>query len=111
MLLPNGLRAIASVAKLANYCLDPNHPRGRHKARASAAGLGLTREHAFLLRSTLLEAAAVADTVVLGAVDGFGARYVLDLILSGPKGMALLRSVWIVKTHEDFPRFVTCFPL
>ena len=111
MFLPNGARAVVEVAKLAHYCLDPSHPRGRHKARAFTARLGLTREHAFLLRSALLHAASVADTVILGRVDSFGARYVLDFVLTGPKGPGILRSIWIVKAGEDFPRLVSCYLL
>ena len=33
MKLPSGARAVVDVAKLCDYCLSPDHPRGRHKAR------------------------------------------------------------------------------
>jgi len=35
MKLPGGERANVDVAKLRDYCLNPTHPRGRHKARVS----------------------------------------------------------------------------
>jgi len=33
--LPIGDFAIMGIAKLRDYCLNPAHPRGRHKARVS----------------------------------------------------------------------------
>lgn len=58
MSLPNGDRAVVDVAKLRDYCLDPNHEDGKHKARMLAAVLGLTRSDCEWLRERLLEAAA-----------------------------------------------------
>lgn len=40
MKLPNADRAIVDVAKLRDYCLNPNHEEGKHKARVFAASLG-----------------------------------------------------------------------
>jgi hypothetical protein len=57
MNLPNANRAVVDIAKLRDYCLSPDHPRGRHKARVFAASLGLTANHAEELRDALLEAA------------------------------------------------------
>jgi hypothetical protein len=37
MKLPNGDRAIVDLEKLRAYCLNPQHPRGRHKARVFAS--------------------------------------------------------------------------
>ncbi len=42
MKLPNGERAVVDIIKLQDYCLNPAHPRGQHKARVFAAALGLT---------------------------------------------------------------------
>jgi ribosomal protein L16/L10AE len=55
--LPDGDRGIVDVRKLEDYCLSPEHPRGRHKARVFLEALGLTRNDANWLRSMLLEAA------------------------------------------------------
>ena len=57
MKLPNPDRAVVDIAKLRDYCLNPEHPRGRHKARLFAAKLGLTADHAETLREALLAAA------------------------------------------------------
>lgn len=40
MRLPNGARAILDARKLVDYCLNPDSPRGRHKARVFASSRG-----------------------------------------------------------------------
>jgi hypothetical protein len=111
MRLPNSERALVELAKLADYCLDPSHLRGQHKARVFASRLGLGRNDAGAVRAALLEAANQAENVVRGAIEGFGSRYILDFRLSGPKGSATVRSAWIVRVGEDFPRFTSCYVL
>ncbi len=49
MKLPGGNAAIVDRQKLTGYCLNPEHPRGKHKARVFAM-LGLTAENADELR-------------------------------------------------------------
>lgn len=34
MKLPNAENAVVSIEKLRDYSLNPNHPEGKHKARA-----------------------------------------------------------------------------
>jgi len=50
MKLPGGDNAIVDIAKLRDYCLDPQHPRGRHKPRVFAATLGLAQTDGEFLR-------------------------------------------------------------
>lgn len=109
MRLPNGDQAIVEMAKLTDYCLSFEHPRGRHKARRFLSALGLTREHAGELRDALLVAAADSDTVVAGESDRFGRRYVIDFEYVGPGGSAWVRSGWIVRADEIAPRLTTCY--
>jgi hypothetical protein len=111
MKLPGGDRAVVELAKLTDYCLDETHPRGRHKARVFAARLGLDRADAALLRGELLRAAAKSPDAVEGATDGFGRRFTLDLVVAGPKGSGVVRSAWIARTGEDFPRLTSCYLL
>jgi hypothetical protein len=85
MKLPGGERAYVDMAKLRDYCLDPTHPRGRHKARAFATRLGLTSARAAELRDALLTAARENDAV-LGEHDGFGQRFVVEFTMQGPEG-------------------------
>ena len=58
MKLPGVERAVADIAKLRDYCLNPSHPRGRHKARMFAAVLGLEQADAEFLREELLRPCA-----------------------------------------------------
>ena len=111
MRLPNGENALVELAKVADYCLNPTHFRGQHKARVFASRLGLEQNDAAFVRAALHNAAKVAENALRGAVDGFGTRYVLDFELSGPKGSAMIRSAWIVRQNEDFPRFTSCYVL
>lgn len=102
---------MVELAKLTDYCLDETHPRGRHKARVFAARLGLGRANAAVLRAELLRAAASSPDGVEGVADGFGRRFTLDLVVAGPKGSGVVRSGWIVRTGEDFPRLTSCYLL
>jgi hypothetical protein len=110
MKLPNGDRAVVEIKKLRDYCLDPKHPRGQHKARVFASAIGLSQHDAAQLQSALL-AAAVSNNAVQGQQDAYGSRYMIDFVMKGPKGEATVRSRWIVREGEDFPRFTTCYVL
>jgi hypothetical protein len=110
MKLPNAERAVVEIEKLWDYCLNPAHPRGRHKARVFLSSCGMTAEHADELRDALLNAALNLEAE-LGEEDDYGQRYVIDLEVTGPTGTAVVRSAWIVRRDEDFPRFVSCYVL
>ena len=46
-----------------------------------------------------------------GVTDGFGRRFTLDLVVAGPQGSGVVRSAWIARTGEDFPRLTSCYLL
>jgi hypothetical protein len=108
--LPNPERAVVDIQKLRDYCLNPEHRRGCHKARVFASSLGLTAADASYLRKALLVAARENDAVPAEA-DEYGKRYVVDFMASGPAGKAAVRGSWIVRRGEDFPRLTSCFVL
>jgi hypothetical protein len=108
MKLPNGDHAVVDIAKLRNYCLDPTHLRGRHKARVFASALGLTADDAEELRQVLLANAAAVDARRIGD-DEYGERYVLDFDVARGKWSARVRSGWIVRRGESFPRLTSCY--
>ncbi len=110
MKLPNSERVVVDVAKLRDYCLNPDHPRGRHKARAFTAAIGLTADQAEELRDALLEAAHTEEAIATDQ-DEYGQRYVVDFTMNGPAGQARVRSGWIVRRGEDFARLTSCFVL
>ena len=110
MNLPNAHRAVVDIAKLRDYCLNPDHPRGRHKARVFAAVLGLTADNAEMLQEALLDAARDYQAAG-GENDAFGARFVVDFEMDGPAATVRVRSSWIVRASEDFPRLTSCYVL
>jgi hypothetical protein len=110
MPLPRSERAVLDLRKLEDYCLDPSHPRGRHKARVFRDALGLIRTDARWLRDALL--AGVREQEAIGmAEDGFGVRWRIDVRVQRQTREAVVRSVWIVPVGEGAPRFVTCWVL
>jgi hypothetical protein len=110
MILPSAERAVVDIAKLRDYCLNPDHLRGRHKARVFARVLGVTAEQAEDLREALLAAARTGHATA-GDRDDYGQRYVVDFIMEGTSGSATVRSSWIVRVGEDFPRLTSCYVL
>lgn len=110
MKLPNIDRAVVDVRKLRDYCFSREHPRGRHKARVFQSALGWTAASADEVRLKLLEAVQREEASLLGS-DDWGQRYALDFIEHGPAGPVTVRSLWVVRRLEDFPRFASCYIL
>lgn len=108
MKLPNGERAVVELEKILDYCLSPDHTRGKHKARVFLSSCGLTAEYADDLRDALLSAAVNLDAQS-GEGDDYGQRYVIELEVTGPTATVRVRSAWIIRREEDFPRFVSCY--
>ena len=104
--LPHGDLAILDIRKIGDYCLSPSHPRGRHKARVFREALGLQQSDAAWLRDALLVAAA-GDFAVPVATDAWGTHWRLDVTIRRHRNIAVVRTLWIVRTGEDVPRFVT----
>ncbi len=94
----------------ANYCLNAAHSCGRHKARVFASALRLFREDAEWLKAKLLNAALRGDATK-GEEDEYGYRYVLDFHCERNDTSVIIRSGWIVRRGEDFPRLTTCYVL
>lgn len=111
MKLPNGIKAVIDIEKLRDYCLSAQHPEGRHKARVFLSALEMTSSDADKLREILLVAAAVNNEASITGTDQYGCRYTLDVLVTWKRREALVRSAWIIKTSEDFPRLVSCYVL
>jgi len=108
--LPGAERAVVDIRKLRDYCLDPNSPKGRSKARVLASTLGLTKSDADFLREALLRAAWEMECVA-GEADEYGRRYTLDFELRTALGERRIRSGWIVREGEVFHSLTTCYVL
>jgi hypothetical protein len=107
-MLPNGHRAFVDMAKLVDYCLNASHEDGKHKARVFLSALGLRRGDAALLRRRLLEAAVREPATVVSSTR-FGALYTLEFPMTTSVGSATIKSGWIIRYGEDFPRLITCY--
>lgn len=110
MLIPNAENAIVDIRKLRDYCLNPNHDDGKHKARLFSSMLGITAENAEELRQVLLEVVKTHQAQP-GMEDEFGQRYTLDFTLKWQNRSATLRSGWIIEHHANTPKLTTCYPL
>ena len=110
MELPNGERAIVPIEKLRDYCLNPTHRVGSHKAHVFEAVLDLTAVDAEVLQQRLLTVARTGDAVV-GMRNAYGQRYIVDFEMTTAVGMAVVRSTWIVLVGEDVPRLTSCYVL
>ena len=110
MKLPHAERVTIDLAKLRDYCLNPRHPRGRHKARVFRAALGYTARDAEALRDAILAAVPTLEARS-AAKDEFGRRYVVDCPVAGPRGSGVVRTAWIVPYGAKVPHLTTCFVL
>jgi hypothetical protein len=108
--LPHSDEAILDIRKIEDYCLSPSHPRGRHKARVFREALGLQRSDAAWLRDILLEAARSSEASSI-ALAPWGTHWRLDATIRRQGKSAVVRTIWIVRTGESAPRFVTCWVL
>ncbi|MEH2177073.1 DUF6883 domain-containing protein [Nostoc sp.] len=108
MKLPNRECAIVEIDKIAGYCLNPEHPEGKHKARIFKSALGLNLDDAEELQAILLQAVANYDAIP-GKKNPYGQKYIIDFPLNRSDKQAIIQSVWIVRNNEGFPRLVTCY--
>jgi hypothetical protein len=112
MRLPSAENAVLDIEKLRDYCLNPNHAEGKHKARVFFDKLGIRQNDAEDLRQAILEGILLADAIEQEP-SPFGRRFVVDLVVSRDEGVvlssAVVRTAWMIRNGEDFPRLTTCF--
>ncbi|MFM7448170.1 MAG: DUF6883 domain-containing protein [Leptolyngbyaceae cyanobacterium] len=107
MKLPNGELAMIPIEKLTDYCLNPNHSSGKHKARVFASALGITVENAKALRQ-LIATAAIEGEVIQQNSTEFGQLYKVDWAIPDQESM-ILRTLWEITTGQPNPRLVSAF--
>lgn len=110
MKIPNSGNAVIDIAKIRDYCLNPDHSVGKHKAYVFQSALNLTVEDADMLRDILLEG-VIQEEAVFGEQDEYGQRYTVDITVTIGDKQAQVRSGWIIRADENFPRLTTCFVL
>ena len=107
-LLPNYKQAFIALEKLNDYCLNPLHPVGKDKAIVFRSALGFTDQDANLLSRIIIEQLP-ENEAILGKVDQYGKRYEVDMKICNLDKVAVIRTGWIIKKSEDFPRLITCY--
>ncbi|MYC77494.1 hypothetical protein F4X10_17155 [Candidatus Poribacteria bacterium] len=108
--LPQPERAIVHINKLTDYCLNPEHSSGKHKARVFKSTLNLGLEDAETLRTALLDVVH-QEMAKPTKRNAYGQKYVIDFEMRHLGRIAEVRTVWIVRDNENFPRFITCYIL
>jgi hypothetical protein len=107
---PHIERAVLDLRKLESYCLNPRHPRGRHKARLFRDVLDLGSADAEWLKDILLKSLADREAVAAGS-DAFGDRWRVDIPVARQGRRGVIRTIWMARTGENILRFVTCWVL
>lgn len=102
--LPNPDFAVVPREKLEAYCLNPRHPKGKHKARVFESALGLTADDWEYLKDILLQIVKTHCAVYKGCNE-FGIRYEIQFDLKGVN----VTSGWLIEKGEDFPRLTSCY--
>jgi hypothetical protein len=110
MKLPNFEHAVIDIRKLQDYCLNPHHDEGKHKARVFISALGMTTDDAEELREILLNIVQ-SHEAQLGFQDIYGPRYTVDFQLDWRDKQAQIRSAWIIEAGDTIPRLTRCYVL
>ncbi|MGZ9235467.1 MAG: DUF6883 domain-containing protein [Anaerolineales bacterium] len=110
MKLPGAVRAVVEIEKLRDYCLSTTHPRGKHKAMVFASALRVTADDAEILRDQILSA-ALYNEAISTEKDKYGQRYIIDFEMENRGRKASIRTSWIIRVNEDFPRLTSCYVL
>jgi hypothetical protein len=109
VIIANAERAVVDIRKLRDYCLNPLHDDGKHKAQLFAA-VGIAANDAETLRDVLLQVVKIHEAQ-LGRRDVYGQRYIVDFPLTWHEKQIMIRSGWIIEHGADTPRLTTCYPL
>lgn len=107
--IPNYEKATIDPVKLQDYVLSDSHPIGRFKA-ALFQQMGYARRNWEQFAEDICTLHLPLDAE-LGEETKYGQKYIIAGDIKGPSGKVIrLKSIWIILTGEDFPRFITIYP-
>jgi hypothetical protein len=107
--LVNATMARINPAKPLGYALDPNHPRGGHKALVFQRVLGDNRGNASELEAMIRDGILTTEARAHHS-ERHGLEFIVDLVIRGPSGReAVVRTEWMYETDDDFPSLTTVF--
>ncbi len=108
MKLPGYESAEIDLQKLRDYCLNPDHPVGKHKARVFRKKLGITKKDSDILRQIILQAIESSKATEAGT-DSYGSRYRCDFEIVMNNHRETIVTIWIIRSNENHPSLVTCY--
>ena len=110
MNLPLANQAEVHKAKIVLYLLNPEHRRGKSKARFFL-GRGFSVDNWQDVAGALRRHAA-ENEIAREETTPLGVRVVVEGIMAMPNGtVAEVRSIRFIERGERMPRFVTAYPL
>jgi hypothetical protein len=108
MFLPNASIAFIDDRKLIDYCLSDSHPVGKHKARVFMSALDFSIENFQELKEGILDG-ILNNEATQTEINQYGVLYVVNVLIMNPPKEAMVRTGWIIKELEDFPRLTSCY--
>ena len=110
MRLPNAENSYIPPAKILNYLLADDHPKGGSKADFFVR-FGFNRTQWHLLEQVLLAHGRNHEVVATDETQ-HGLIFVIHGTIQTPDGRnPWIRIVWMIDHGYDSPRFVTAYPL
>lgn len=110
MKLPNYEKAYIPEQKLNEYLLSETHAVGKSKAKYFRA-IGYDEANSKQLGEALTDIAKLYE-IVQEVATSYGTKYIVDGQLLIPDGSPVrVRTIWIVESADDSPRFVTAYPV
>jgi hypothetical protein len=94
------------TSKIAEYAMNPEHPKGQHKFRVINSATGLTRTDADQIEAQIRDGVRNGKPVA-GKCDEYGHRWSVDVPITGPAGTMTVRTAWIVEPGSTTPRLAT----
>jgi hypothetical protein len=109
MRLPNAEKAFIDPRKLTGYVLNFHHEKGKHKALLFEQILGYKNDNYVLLSEEIAHLIKFADCFEIETTE-FGTLYQIDIDIQGLLGQkAEVRTGWIIRQGENYPRLTTLY--
>jgi hypothetical protein len=107
--LPNYADAEIEPAKLRDYCLNPEHEEGRHKARVFASALAIGRDDWRYLADRIH--ASLGDAPVSRIEPtAWGLRYEVVMMIDGLNGATMpVKTGWFIEAGGGAPRLTSAY--
>ena len=106
--LPNYENAIIPIEKIRDYCLNFEHPVGKHKARLFKRALGISDVDAEWLINEIIDGLSYSNAYEKDH-DKYGKRFTVHIIIRKLEKQAEVVTGWLIKHQMTNPVLTTCF--